>query len=93
MGEKTILIVDDEDLIRRFVGSIFRSKGFQVVEASRGEDALAILERPHGSIDALVTDIKMPGMTGFELARAVAELNSALPVVFMSGHWKDDEHA
>ena len=55
--------------------SILLSKGFQVIEASRGEDALAILERPHGSIDALVTDIKMPGMTGFELARAVTAMN------------------
>lgn len=92
MGKKTILIVDDEDFIRSFVSSIFVSKGFQVLEASGGEDALAILQRPDGSVDALVTDVKMPGMTGIELANAVMELNKTMPVVFMSGYWKGDEH-
>jgi two-component system, cell cycle sensor histidine kinase and response regulator CckA len=84
-GTETILLVDDEDAVREVLARGLQDKGFRLVEASDGLHALEILREAADSIDLVVTDVAMPGMTGLELARRAHELRGFLPFVFVSG--------
>jgi two-component system, cell cycle sensor histidine kinase and response regulator CckA len=84
-GTETILVVDDEDQVRRLLVRGLRSGRYGVLEASGPEEAIALLEQD-GTIALLVTDIAMPNMSGAELALRVAALWPDLPVIFVSGH-------
>ncbi|WP_221734508.1 hybrid sensor histidine kinase/response regulator [Sphingomonas melonis] len=79
------LLVDDEELVRAITADMLAELGFEVVEASSGEEALARL-RSDPRIRLVVTDHVMPGMTGVELARAVVALSPGLPVLVTSGY-------
>jgi PAS domain S-box-containing protein len=82
----TVLIVEDEPDLLDAAGQLFRSIGYEVVTASNGIDAMAILER-RTDIDILFTDIVMPkGMDGIQLARSARELRPELTVVLASGY-------
>jgi two-component system cell cycle sensor histidine kinase/response regulator CckA len=85
-GQK-ILVVDDEDAVRRITGRILTRHGYEVVEAAGGEEALAIyhgMERPP---DLVLTDVAMPRVSGIELAgRLNGDSGDAPPVIFMSGY-------
>ena len=79
------LLVDDEQPLRAYVSAVLRQEGFEVVEAGDGIDALSIVHRMHGTVDVLVTDIKMPRMNGIDLVRAVKSEYPGVPVVYISG--------
>ena len=83
--QQIALLVDDEQPVRGYVSAVLRQGGFEVVEAADGTDALAMVQRMHGTVDVLVTDIKMPHMTGIELVRAVKNEYPGIPVVYISG--------
>ncbi len=78
----TILVVDDKDMLRDSVGITLQRAGFTVLAASGGQAALDIISRRKP--DAVVTDLKMPGMTGLELLEHVREFDEDLPVVMMT---------
>ena len=81
----TVLVVDDEELVRVATADMLGELGFQVVEAESGAEALAILnDRP--GIDFLVTDHLMPAMTGMELITAARTQRPELPVLIVSGY-------
>jgi two-component system, cell cycle sensor histidine kinase and response regulator CckA len=80
----TILLVDDNADIRRLLRRVFESAGFRMLEASCGEDALAVLESSGGSVDLLITDVMMPMMTGPELARKWVTRWQQTRVLFIS---------
>ena len=82
---QTVLLVDDEAALRVYVANVLRRGGFQVVEAGDGLDALAVLTAMRGCVDVLVTDVRMPRMTGIELVAAVKLEFPGIPVVFISG--------
>jgi len=82
----TVLLVDDDDDIRRMVERVLRRAGYSVVVASSGIEALARARSHPGTIDLLLTDIVMPGMTGQELIRELVVERPAVQVVFMSGY-------
>ena len=85
----TILVVDDEVLVRMVVAESLTDAGFKVLEAGTARDGLALLEA-HPEISALLTDVGLPGgMTGRELARAAREAHPDLGIMFMTGY--DDE--
>jgi CheY-like chemotaxis protein len=85
----TILLAEDDDLVRRFATDRLRSCGYDVVEAGSGPEALTALEAM-GDIDLLFTDVIMPGgMTGRELADAVLALRPGTPVLYASGYTED----
>jgi len=86
----TILVVDDEELVRAATGEMLRALGYDVIEAASGAEAMRCL-RQHEEIDLVVTDHIMPGMTGAMLARDVAARNPALPVLIITGY--ADPHA
>jgi two-component system nitrogen regulation response regulator NtrX len=79
-----ILVVDDEAEIRRSVRMILEYEGYEVLEASSGPDAIAIVERE--APDLVFLDIKMPGMDGLDALQRIRTNNDALPVVIISGH-------
>jgi two-component system, cell cycle sensor histidine kinase and response regulator CckA len=88
-----VLVVDDEEPIRRLSARILLRHGYRVVLAEDGARALAILRDRGPEITALLTDITMPRMDGHELAARVGILRPDVHVVYMSGHVKPDAHA
>lgn len=82
----TILVVDDDQVIRRLVHDTMASLGYQVLQASCAAEALRMASTPKVAIDLLLTDIVMPDMNGFELARAVREKLPNARVIYMSGY-------
>ncbi len=81
----TVLLVDDEDLVRASTADMLTDLGYRVVEAQSADEALRKLDEQL-QVDLLVTDHLMPGMTGAELARAVGRRRPGLPVLLMSGY-------
>jgi two-component system cell cycle sensor histidine kinase/response regulator CckA len=85
-GQDTILLVEDEEAVRSFAARALRMRGYEVLEASGGEEALEIVKRHKGTIPLLVTDVVMPNMDGPTLVRAVKKLRPDMAVIFMSGY-------
>ncbi|HEY1404105.1 MAG TPA: ATP-binding protein [Pyrinomonadaceae bacterium] len=81
-----ILVVDDEDHVRELLCEMIQNEGCDAIAAGNGADALALLEA--GNFDAVFTDIGMPGMSGWELARAIRERDAQLPLAVVTG-WGD----
>ncbi len=77
-----VLIVDDKDLLRDSIGQTLQRVGFTVVTASDGEMALELIAKRRP--DAVVTDLRMPGMTGLELIARIREIDDELPIVMMT---------
>jgi CheY-like chemotaxis protein len=79
-----ILIVDDEEPVRRFVERVLRAAGYQTTTTGGGTEALAVAQNPD-SFDVLVTDLMMPQMTGDELARRLRQAQPKLKVLYLTG--------
>ena len=82
----TVLLVEDEQAVRRVARMSLESGGFEVIEAGSGAEALAIVEDGDVKIDALVTDLIMPGMNGQSLANELKSRFSYLKVLYISGY-------
>jgi PAS domain S-box-containing protein len=89
---ETILLVEDEDLLRKVVARILDRVGYRVIVARGGDEALSLCQQLINPIDALITDVVMPGMGGRELAVHIAGRFPAVKVLFMTGY-ADDEFA
>ena len=88
-GHETILLVEDEEGVRRLLTHILHKRGYQVLEASDGDEALQIFAQRAGEIELVLTDMVMPHMSGRELAERVRQMRPELKVVFMSGYTDD----
>jgi len=88
-GMETVLLVEDEAMVRRITKKLLVRLGYSVLEAECGERALELAAAHRGTIDLLVTDIVMPRMRGTELARRVRETRPEVRVVYTSGYEKD----
>ncbi len=80
----TILVVDDEENIRNVLESVFKGKGYGVIKAANGFEALKSVQE--GLVDLAVIDLKMPGMDGMELLSRIKDHSAELPVVVMTGY-------
>ena len=85
-GQDTILLVEDEEAVRSFAARALRMRGYNVLEASGGEEALEIVKSGEHELHLLITDVVMPNMDGPTLVRHVKELKPDLAVIFMSGY-------
>jgi PAS domain S-box-containing protein len=85
-GSATLLVVEDEDDVRRLVCETLRTCGYLVIEASSGAAAVRAVERHGGRIDLVVTDVVMPEMNGWDVAANVRRISAGTKVMFMSGH-------
>jgi two-component system cell cycle sensor histidine kinase/response regulator CckA len=83
---QTILVVEDEDGVRNVVERILEKSGYDVLVAASGEEAMAISDSHAGPIDALLTDVVMPQMSGKELATKLSATRDGIKVMLMSGY-------
>ncbi|MCK5798405.1 MAG: PAS domain S-box protein [Deltaproteobacteria bacterium] len=88
-GDETILVVEDDEFVRKMAVRILRRMGYRVLRADSGEEALALASQHDGAIDLLFTDVLMPRMDGHELAMRFAELRPDTKVLYASGHSED----
>ncbi len=87
-GTLYALIVEDEAILLMLVAETFRDAGYQVYEAGNGIAAVEILET-HPEIDIMISDIRMPGMNGYEVTNAALALRPTLKVVLMTGYTEE----
>lgn len=81
----TVLLVDDDTSIQTVLYQALEEEGYSVLAADNGMDALEICRQSRHPIDLLVTDVDMPGMSGFDLAEHASQLQPLMKVIFMSG--------
>jgi len=86
----TILLVEDDDGVRRLTRRVLEQYGFRAVEARSGVEALELLTLDHPRIDAVVSDLVMPGMSGKELVGRLRGLRPEIPVVYLSGYTSEE---
>jgi DNA-binding NtrC family response regulator len=84
-GPATILLVDDDESLRRLARYILADHGYHVIEASDGAEALEVASAHVGSIDLLLTDVIMPKLNGIVLAERLLQHRPGIAVLFMSG--------
>jgi two-component system, cell cycle sensor histidine kinase and response regulator CckA len=89
-GSETILVVEDEDVVRRMTARGLRDHGYQVIEAGDGAAALQLVEEAAARFDLVISDVVMPAMGGRELGRLLARLEPQLPVLYISGYTGED---
>jgi two-component system, cell cycle sensor histidine kinase and response regulator CckA len=89
-GSGTVLVVEDEAQVRDFTCRVLATHGYHCVEASNGVEALDVVRERGDSIDAVLTDVVMPGLGGGALAQRLAELRPRLPVLFTSAYSGED---
>lgn len=88
-GPETVLVVEDEDMVRDLVCEILRRHGYKVLEARGGEEALLVSDLHHEPIHLLLTDMVMPRMRGNELAERLGPLRPGMKILYMSGYTAD----
>ena len=89
-GTETVLVVDDEPLLRALAVRTLASAGYRCLDAADAADALRVIEREQGRLDLVVTDVVMPGMSGGGLGEQLAALRPGLPVLYTSGFPDED---
>jgi two-component system cell cycle sensor histidine kinase/response regulator CckA len=82
----SVLVVDDQDVVRMTASLLLGRHGYNVLQASSGADALAMMRESSDEIDAILADVVMPEMDGKTLFAHVARMSPTVPVIFMSGH-------
>jgi PAS domain S-box-containing protein len=85
-GSETVLIVEDEEEVRKLAVQILQRQGYEVMEAPQGGDALLICEQHQNSVHLMLTDVVMPGMSSHQLAKRLKSLQPEMKVLYMSGY-------
>jgi PAS domain S-box-containing protein len=86
-GSETVLLVEDEEMVRKLACTVLEKNGYTVLEASNGDEALDVVQGRNGNpIHLVVTDVVMPGMSGRQLADRLVSLRPELKVLYMSGY-------
>jgi CheY-like chemotaxis protein len=86
---QTILVVDDEPGVRVMVARMLTLSGYAVVSAQSGEEAISIAQEYAAPLDLVLTDVRMPGMSGPELAQELRKLRPEIKVMYMSAYARD----
>jgi len=88
-GLETVLLVEDEPMVRKLAREVLQSQGYTVLESSTGSEALRICQEHPGPIHLLLTDVVMPGLSGRETAERLIPLRPAMKALYMSGYTDD----
>jgi signal transduction histidine kinase len=88
-GRETILVVEDEARVRKFICDVLGARGYKVLEAARGEEAIRLAAAHSGPIDLILVDVVMPGMSGPEVVRAIHAARPNVPVLYVSGYTEE----
>ena len=86
LGQETILLVDDEEVMTEVTGAILKKLGYRVLTAADGEEAVAIYSTLENSIDLVIMDVVMPGMGGGEAIDLIRSINPSVKVILCSGY-------
>jgi two-component system, cell cycle sensor histidine kinase and response regulator CckA len=89
VGSETLLLVEDDDGVRRLLNHLLHKRGYKVIEAANGEEALRVFERRGSEIQLVLTDMVMPHMSGRQLGERLRELSPAVKIIYMSGYTDD----
>ena len=89
-GTETVLVVEDEEMVRLLALTILTAKGYKVLEASGGIQAISIAESCRTTIDLLITDVVMPELSGLEVVQHIAKLHPETKVLYMTGYTDSD---
>jgi CheY-like chemotaxis protein len=87
-GSETVLLVEDEESVRQLVRETLQSRGYTVIDAADGEQALAIAAKQN-AIQLMITDVVMPGINGQDLAKEILKTHPTTKVLFLSGYAED----
>jgi PAS domain S-box-containing protein len=85
-GNETVLLAEDDEIVRRLATRVLESRGYRVLPTARGRETLEVARAHAGAIDVLLTDVIMPEMSGPDIAREVVNLRPGARVIFMSGY-------
>lgn len=88
-GSETVLILENNNRLRNLTRKILQERGYMVLEAQDGEEALKVCEEHEGLIHLLLTDVVMPQMSGKEVAKRLQSLRPETKVIYMSGYLDD----
>ncbi len=88
-GTETVLLVEDEQQLRQFLGDILRRNGYTVLEAKDGAEAVQISERHPNPIHLMVTDVVMPAISGHQLVQCLTQLRPEMKMLYISGYVED----
>jgi two-component system cell cycle sensor histidine kinase/response regulator CckA len=88
-GRECVLLLEDEQTVRNVVGQMLAAKGYTVLEAGHGDEALAVAEAHEGRIDVVVSDVVMPRMSGPEFVQRLRAVRPDVRVLFISGYTDD----
>lgn len=89
-GSETILLVEDEELVRMMLIEVLTAKGYNILAVGDGMAALALSHSHQGNIDLLITDLMLPELPGWQLADRIAKSRGPIPVLFMSGYTSEE---
>ena len=85
-GSETILIVEDDAEVRRLLCQVLRARGYRVLESTKGDEAIAAVESHPGPVELIVADVVLPGMSGPEVVRHVAQRKPGIRALYISGY-------
>jgi two-component system cell cycle sensor histidine kinase/response regulator CckA len=88
-GQETILLVEDEEMVRKLSREILEQQGYKILQAADGVEGLRVCQEFAGPIDLMITDVVMPHISGGELAKKVASIRPEMRMLFMSGYTND----
>jgi two-component system, cell cycle sensor histidine kinase and response regulator CckA len=84
-ARETLLVVDDEEMVRRLAARMLVTLGYRVLEARDGHEAMQVLQRAAQRVNGVLTDVAMPGIGGRQLGQTIAECWPQIRVLYMSG--------
>jgi CheY-like chemotaxis protein len=91
-GQETVMVVEDESSVRSIISLVLKGKGYQVLEAASGNEALDVFQDDSKTVDLLISDFTMPRMNGQELVQRLREQKPNLKVLYISGYtWNSFE--
>jgi len=85
---KDILVIDDEDSIRKVLSIALQEKGYNIFEATNGREGLEVFKQKRPEI--VITDVKMPEMSGLEVTREIKKINDDVDVIIVTGYGSED---
>jgi two-component system cell cycle sensor histidine kinase/response regulator CckA len=90
VGSGRVLVVEDEFAVRQFVRRALEKRGYEILQAASGPDAIELVRSQSGALDLIVTDVVMPGMSGARLIQELRQMGVDAPVLYMSGYTDDE---